>query len=196
MRRYGRVDRSRATASGKGAGPPAGPPPPVSECARAPPPCSSATGLLGQRRTRGAAAALRRKSSPRPGALSSVDRAAEEAREPAAQRQAEARALDPRLQRAAHLGELLEDALVVLFRDADARVGHRERDGIAVIRERRADPDLAALGELEGVGDQVAQDLRDLAFVGVHARAAPARSRSAAARSRSPAAAAACRAAR
>ena len=30
------------------------------------------------------------------------------------------------------------------------------------------DADLAALGELERVGDEVAQDLRDLAFVGVH----------------------------
>ena len=41
---------------------------------------------------------------------------------------------------------------------------------VAVGRRAALDPDLAALGELERVGDEVAQDLRDLALVGVRAR--------------------------
>jgi len=101
--------------------------------------------------------------------------AAEQAREPPAQGQAEAGALHLRLQGVPHLRELLEDALVVLGRDADAGVGDREHHRRAPGVELGADADLAALGELERVGDQVAQDLRDLALVAVQGRQAERR---------------------
>ncbi len=95
------------------------------------------------------------------------DAAAEQRGEPPHQRQAEPGAAHAALHRVLELAELLEDALLVLGRDADAGVGHRERDRVVAGRPR-AHPDLAALGELERVREQVAQDLRDLALVGVH----------------------------
>ena len=49
---------------------------------------------------------------------------------------------------------------------ADAGVGDRERDrALGTVGDHR-DPDLAPLGELQGVGDEVPQDLRDLGLVG------------------------------
>ena len=70
------------------------------------------------------------------------------------------------LQRVVDLGELLEDAR----RGAGAMpmpVSRREDDRVAVGREGGGDPHFALLGELQRVGDEVAQDLRNLAFVGV-----------------------------
>ena len=67
------------------------------------------------------------------------DAAAEQLGQLAAQRQAEAGALDAALQRAVDLRELLEDPLLVLGRDADAGVGHRERHGVAVRGAARAE---------------------------------------------------------
>ena len=67
--------------------------------------------------------------------------------------------LDPPLERALDLAELLEDPLAVLRGDADAGVGHREDDRVARARGG-GDADLAALGELHGVGEEVPQDLR------------------------------------
>ena len=101
------------------------------------------------------------------------------------------------LQRAVDLRELLEDQLVVLRRDADAGVGDRKRDR-ARRRQRcaRRHADLAALGELERVRDEVAQDLRDLRSRRCTAAAGRPARRRPAPPIRSPAAGAACRAAR
>ena len=52
-------------------------------------------------------------------------------------------------------------------RDADTRVRHGEDHGVVSgSLSSRAHPHLAALGELERVGDEVAQDLRQLGLVG------------------------------
>ena len=68
------------------------------------------------------------------------------------------------------LGELLEDALLVLRRDAHPRVGDGAGHGCAVGRQTGGHPDLAALGELQRVREEVAQDLRHLALVRVQER--------------------------
>ncbi len=65
------------------------------------------------------------------------------------------------------LFELLEDALVVLRRDADARVPDLEHHLVALRRQAGRHPDFALLGEFQGVGDEVAEDLDDLALVGM-----------------------------
>ena len=79
------------------------------------------------------------------------------------QRQAEAGAGAPRLGPARAL-ELLEDALVVFRRDADAGVGDGEQRGLVL--DPAGDGDGAARRrELDGVGDQVAQRLLEPALV-------------------------------
>ena len=67
------------------------------------------------------------------------------------------------------LGELLEDPLPVLGGDADAGVGDGKHHGVACGGQRRRHPHLAALGELQRVGDEVTEDLGDLPLVGVEA---------------------------
>ena len=59
--------------------------------------------------------------------------------------------------------ELLEDALLSVGGDADARCRRRERDSRRSVIGTTRRPHLAALRELERVRDEVAQDLRDLA---------------------------------
>src|SRR6266436_6189129 len=69
----------------------------------------------------------------------------------------------------AHLAELLEDRLLVLRRDADPGVGDRHLDG--AVRGQRTHVDPAALGgELHGVGQQIQEDLLELALVGDNVR--------------------------
>jgi len=66
--------------------------------------------------------------------------------------------------RGADLTELLEQRLLILRRDPDARVRHR--DLCRPVRQARAHADPAALGrELHGVREQVQQDLFHLALV-------------------------------
>jgi hypothetical protein len=98
------------------------------------------------------------------------ERAPQQLGELARQRQTEAGAVNLALHVALELAELLEDPLLVLGSDPDARVGHREDDGIAVGRERRRHAHLALLRELQRVGDEVAQDLGDLPLVRVEGR--------------------------
>ena len=79
--------------------------------------------------------------------------------------------LHPPLQRVLDLRELLEDPLLVLGARCRCRCRRTENTTrVAVVRRRAAHPDLAPLGELQRVGDEVAQDLRDLALVGVQRR--------------------------
>src|SRR5579872_6122029 len=90
------------------------------------------------------------------------DRPLEHAREAPADREPEARpAVLPRL-RAVHLLEVLEDARPVLLGDADARVGDGDLDAVVLAVPGRPDADRALLGELEGVVEQVEDDLLDL----------------------------------
>ncbi len=102
---------------------------------------------------------------PTPISLVSADRTAEQLREALAQRQAEPGAAQALLDRRLDLGEVLEDRVLQFLRDADAGVGHRERDRVVVVLHR-CDAHLALGRELERVGDVVAQDLRQLAVVG------------------------------
>src|SRR5207244_2013313 len=78
-------------------------------------------------------------------------------------RQAEARAaLNPR-GRAVGLVELLEDPGLVGRGDAGPGVTHR--DGERAVDSGGSDRHFTGIGELDGVADQVEQDLRDAAFV-------------------------------
>jgi len=71
------------------------------------------------------------------------------------------------LERVLHLGELLEYPLLVLGGNADAGVRDVEAHRVFLGPEGRRHPHLAALRELQGIGDEVAEDLRHLALVGV-----------------------------
>ncbi len=73
--------------------------------------------------------------------------------------------LDLALERMLDLAELLEDAGVVRRVDADAGVGHGKGGALVVSRRGGRHAHLTALGELEGVRDQVPEDLADLAVV-------------------------------
>src|SRR2546428_620832 len=65
----------------------------------------------------------------------------------------------------ADLAELLEDRVLVLWRDADPGVGDRHLDG--AVRGQRTHVDPAALGrEFHGVGQQIQEHLLELALVG------------------------------
>ena len=64
-----------------------------------------------------------------------------------------------------NLDELLKDGLLIFRGNADAGIGHGKDHRIAGGRQRGRDPDVPLLGKLEGIGEKIAQDLRDLAFV-------------------------------
>src|SRR3546814_6236880 len=66
--------------------------------------------------------------------------------------------------------ELLEDGLVVLGGDARAGVVNLDREGLAAAA--RAEQDAAAVGVLEGVGQQVLHDAAQELGVGAHHRRA------------------------
>jgi hypothetical protein len=69
------------------------------------------------------------------------------------------------LLRFADLLELLEHRFVILGRDSDARVRHRDLH--AAVRQRHPHVDASALWrELHGVGEQVQQYLLHLALIG------------------------------
>jgi hypothetical protein len=87
------------------------------------------------------------------------DRALEEVRELAAKRQPQPGPLHPLLYRVVDLLVVGEDPLLVLGCDADAGIGDREDDRPRVRLEPRGHTDLAPLGELQGVGDEVPDDL-------------------------------------
>ena len=106
-----------------------------------------------------------RTSSPRPGRSRPSTSPPSSCRELARERQAEARPLDARLEPALDLRELLED-LPWSSGAMPMPVSATENATASRLRPGRADPDLARLGELERVRDEVAQDLRDLALVG------------------------------
>ena len=115
---------------------------------------------------------------PLPGVADQPDLAAEQARDLAADRQAEAGAAVLAAGGAVGLLERLEDDLLLVRRDADAGVADREGDHRlgAVERLRGRAPaargrrdlqrDAALLGELERVGEQVLEHLLQALAIG------------------------------
>jgi len=92
-----------------------------------------------------------------------ADRAAHELDEAGADRQPEPRAAVLAARRGIDLGERLGEPLALLGRQSDAGVADAEAQpgGIdLVVDGRDADDDFTLVGELDGVGDQVGEDLR------------------------------------
>ena len=142
-------------------------------------PGRSVPGALRPRR-RVARRQVQGEGAARPGRADELDLAAEELRELAADREAQARAAVLAAGRAVGLLERLEDDLLLVRRDADAGVAHREGDHplgaleLLVLRRparrrrRDGDGDVAGVGELERVGEQVLDDLLQPLDVGDH----------------------------
>ena len=84
--------------------------------------------------------------------------------DPSCDREPKARAALGLGDRAVHLLELIEDLCLVRLGDAGAGVADRERIDIFV--GRHLDRDLAPIGELDRVADQVEENLREPALVG------------------------------
>ena len=112
-----------------------------------------------------------RNELPFPGALSPVMSPPSMSRQPFADGQAEARAAEPPRRRAVGLRERLEDRGHLLRRHSHARVDHLEADaGIGAVGRvvmSHHEPHAAALGELDGVAQQVDQDLAEPRRIGV-----------------------------
>ena len=104
---------------------------------------------------------------PWPGALLHRDVAAEQAREVARDRQAEPGAAVLAVRAAVGLAERFEDHLLLLGRNADAGVAHRERDAAPAPLPSTRSVTAPALGELERVREQVLQDLADALRIGL-----------------------------
>ncbi|MNU97377.1 hypothetical protein D3C71_874490 [compost metagenome] len=97
------------------------------------------------------------------------DASAHRHRQLLADRQAQAAAAIPRRgARAVGLFEAMEQPLLLLGVDARAGVGHLERQPQAVVQKLHAEPDVAALGELDRVAQQVHQDLAHAHFIAAH----------------------------
>ena len=82
--------------------------------------------------------------------------------QPAGDRQSQARAAEAARGRAIGLGERIKDELQLVGRNADAGIGHREmQPGSALGPRIESDVDhhLALLGELQGIADEIDDDL-------------------------------------
>ena len=116
----------------------------------------------GDRRRRDLLAALERQDDGEAGALTRLaldhDRATHQGRQVAADRQAQARAAEATRGRGVGLGEFLEQRLQLVGLDADAGVGDLQPQPPLPV-QIGDDADLACLGELQGVGDQIVEDL-------------------------------------
>src|SRR5690606_13585681 len=96
--------------------------------------------------------------APRPGRTLDGDGAAHEFDDLAADGEAQAGAAEPAVGATIDLREALEDRRARLFGDADAGVGHVDADGgrvVLLVEHGRTEADLALVGELDGVADQV-----------------------------------------
>ena len=125
---------------------------------------------------------VERERAPLPDRALGVDLAAEQAGDLPADGQPETGAAEAPGGGAVGLLEGLEDEAQLVLRHADAGVGHGERDHLGrllqrVVQEAGAlgsgadrQPDLSALGELEGVGQQVAEHLLEALLVGEQGR--------------------------
>ncbi len=101
------------------------------------------------------------------------DLAAEQRRDFAADGQAQSRPAE--LSRRSHVGllERFEDDVELFFRDSDAGIGHGEGYGrpanagdAMVARELDVERDAALVGEFEGVGEQILEDLLQAGRIG------------------------------
>src|SRR6185295_7026725 len=84
---------------------------------------------------------------------------------------AEARAAEPASGRAVRLGKLLENARMVLWRNADACIGNAAGDERALgVRRGSAqlDAHTSLLRELDGVADEIQQHLARSARISTH----------------------------
>ena len=134
--------------------------PPPASCVRPADRCPGPAHLaLGLDR---ASAARRRIRCPRPTSLVTGRFATHQRDQPPGDRRAQAGAAVFPGHRGIGLGELFEDARQLIRRDADAGVPDGEADhGLPIRRcpRRRRHHDLALLGELEGVANEIAEDL-------------------------------------
>ena len=102
-----------------------------------------------------------------------ADGAAHGGDDPLGNGEAEAGAAMLARRRAVGLFEFLENAIEIVGRDAGAGVAHREADGrlgAGRRRHRHVDQHAAAVGELDGVADQIEQQLAQATRVGRHDR--------------------------
>ena len=99
------------------------------------------------------------------------DIAAQEPREPPADRQPEPRAAILPGAAAVHLAEFLEHQLQLIQGNADA--GVRDRDGDVLVAAPHIDGDRARLGEFGGVAQEIDQDLAQLVLVAEQGRQSP-----------------------
>jgi hypothetical protein len=98
---------------------------------------------------------------PRPTLALDPDPPAVQLHELLSERQPEPRALLLAGMLAPNLAELLEDRRLILGRDPDARIADGDRDGPLGCRGGEADP-APLRGELDGIGQEVQQDLLHL----------------------------------
>ena len=99
---------------------------------------------------------------PVPGVALQPDASAHQVDQRRGDREPEARAAEPAGRRAVGLAERLEDRGLFLPRDADAGVGDADVQPGAPVTARvlaNRDHHVAALGELDGVADEVGEDL-------------------------------------
>ncbi len=97
-----------------------------------------------------------------------LERAAQQLRQLAGNRQPQAGATVTAIGRAVGLAKRLEHHRLLVQRNADTRIAHREGDLPAVVAPN-AQPHRTLFGELERVGQEVAQDLLDALTVGEQA---------------------------
>ncbi|MCY1443422.1 hypothetical protein D9M71_598350 [compost metagenome] len=100
-----------------------------------------------------------------PGAAVDIDLASEQMRQVTGDRQPQASATITAIAGAIDLVEGAEDRLLLIGRNADAGVTDCEHDTAASL-EADVHADLATLGELDGVGQQVLEDLLQALTVG------------------------------
>ena len=97
------------------------------------------------------------------------DSSSQQHRQIAAERQAQTSAAMAVLKRIFDLAEFVEDRFVMFRRNADAGVRDLEQD-LLILKQVGRNDNLSTGRELERVGDQVAQNLRDFSFIGVQRR--------------------------
>ena len=124
----------------------------------------------GRRRRSGTRGRTSRNVLPSPGCALDRDLAAEQSRQLARNRQAEAGAAELAVGRAVGLAERLEDDLLVLGGDADAGVAHRERHEFALRRGRISSATSPRSVNLSAFDSRFLQDLRQALRVGVDGR--------------------------
>src|SRR5512139_1593642 len=115
-------------------------------------PCHS---LQGEREGEKAAAAL---------PVAKADGAPHEFNQPFADGQPQSAAAILTLERVVHLAEALEEQGLLVFRDADAGVGHGELESISSRTDGQLDSSL--VGKLQGIAKEIDQHLLESTLIG------------------------------